>query len=112
MESITISRDEYDRLIDAKEDLEDLRAVHDWLANPGDSFPLEVIERLIAGEHPLTVMREWRGLSQNELADKAKVNRIQIGDIESRGKTGSVATLDKLASALGLTVDDLIRRQG
>ena len=33
---------------------------------------------------------------------------IQIGDIESRGRTGSITTLKKLANALEIQVDDLI----
>jgi mRNA interferase RelE/StbE len=35
-------------------------------------------------------------------------NRVQIADIEAGRKSGSVATLHKLAEALAVTVDDLI----
>ena len=71
-------------------------------------MPAEYVYRMVDGEPPLRVFREWRGLSQNALAKKSGVNRVQIGDIEDRGKTGSVATLKKLAEALRITIDDLV----
>ena len=54
------------------------------------------------------MFREWRELSQTALADQSGVNRVQIVEIEAGRKTGSVATLRKLASTLGVTIDDLI----
>lgn len=108
---ITISRTEYDRLRAAEEDLTDLR-VHDramaGLASGADeAVPGAFAKRLIAGESPLRVWREFRQFSQSELARRAGVNRVQINDIESGAKTGSVATLRKLADQLGVTLDDL-----
>lgn len=35
------------------------------------------------------------------------MNRTQIADIEAGRKTGSVATLKKLAGALAVAIDDL-----
>lgn len=67
-----------------------------------------VVDRLLAGDASLTVWREYRGLSQAELARQAGVNRIQIIDIEAGRKTGSAATLKKLATALQLDMDDLL----
>ena len=55
-------------------------------------------------------MRVWpelRGLTQAALATASGVNRVQIANIESGAKTGSVATLRKLADALGVGLDDL-----
>jgi mRNA interferase RelE/StbE len=40
------------------------------------------------------------------------VNRIQIIDIEAGRKTGSVATLRKLATALGVDIEDLLVPDG
>ncbi len=107
-EKVTISREEYEALIEAREDLEDIQAIAEYRANPGESVPAEFVNRMLDGENLLKLWREHRGLSQNELAKLSDVNRIQIGDIEDRGKTGSVATLKKLAEALNVQIDDLV----
>ena len=69
--------------------------------------PEAFAKRLIAGENPLRVWREIRGVTQAALAIASGVNRVQIANIESGAKTGSVATLRKLADALGVRLDDL-----
>ena len=105
--TVTIPLEEYQRLLEAVEDLEDLRAVEDYHANPQEGVPDVYVGRLLDGESPVAVYRDWRGLSQSELARRSGVNRTQIADIEAGRKTGSVATLKKLAGALGVAIDDL-----
>jgi transcriptional regulator with XRE-family HTH domain len=56
----------------------------------------------------LRVWRDVRGLTQMALAEASGVNRVQIADIEAGRKTGSVATIGKLAEALGIGIDDLV----
>lgn len=106
-EMITIPRAEYERLREAAEDLADLEAYDRAVAAGGESMPAEYVKRMIGGESPLRVYREYRGLTQAALAERSEVNRVQIADIEAGRKTGSVATLGKLAKALGVTIDDL-----
>lgn len=88
--------------------LDDVRAFDATMAERGEGVPGHVVDAILDGQSPLRAFREWRGLSQNRLAALSGVNRVQIGDIEDRGKSGSVETLRKLANALGVTVDDLI----
>ena len=107
-DTVTISRAEYEALIDAREDLADIAAIDEFRKNPQDGLPFAFMKRLILGDAPVTVFREWRGLNQSELARASGVNRVQIADIEAGRKTGSVTTLRKLADTLGVTVDDLI----
>ena len=71
-------------------------------------IPAGVVDRLIDGEAPLQVWRELR-MTQTDLARASSVNRVQIVEIEAGRSTGSVHTLRKLADALGLAVDDIIR---
>ncbi|WP_249030804.1 helix-turn-helix transcriptional regulator [Roseinatronobacter thiooxidans] len=47
------------------------------------------------------------GCLKQNLARRSGVNRIQIIDIEAGRKTGSAATLKKLAMALQVDMDDL-----
>lgn len=111
-ETVTISREEYDRLRAIAEDASDARAVDRALAALGEGdeelIPAAFANRLIEGENPVTVYRELRGLSGVALAQKSGVNRIQILDIESGRKRGSIDTLVKLARALDVTIDDLV----
>jgi DNA-binding XRE family transcriptional regulator len=110
-EMVTIPRAEYDRLCAAAEDLADLqaydRAKRALAAGEDELIPAEYVNRLLNGERPLRIYRDLRGLTQNGLAERAGVNRVTIAEIEIGRKQGSVATLQKLASALGVSVDDL-----
>ena len=72
--------------------------------------PAVVVDRLLAGEAPLRVWREFRRHTQSGLARVSGVNRVQIVEIEAGRSTGSVHTLSKLAGALAVDVDDLIPR--
>ena len=111
-EMVSIPLDEYQRLLAAAEALSDLAAYDAAKARlargEDEALPAVFADRLLNGENPLRVWREVRGLTQAVLGQAAGVNRVQIAEMESGRKTGSVATLQKLALALGLTVDDLI----
>jgi transcriptional regulator with XRE-family HTH domain len=106
-ETVTIPVEEYAALLEAAADLSDLRAYDRAQAALSQSedelVPAEIAQRLIHGERPLRVWREYRGS-----AERSGVNRVQIANIEAGHATGSVATLRKLADALGLTIDDLV----
>ena len=62
-------------------------------------IPLEITERRLAGENPVKIWREYRGLTQEKLAKKSKVSRPMIAAIESGHKTGGIVTLKQLAVA-------------
>ena len=106
-EMITITKDEYDALIEAKEDLEDLKTIEEFKANPCEGLPSDLVRRMINGESELKLWREHRGLSQYQLSYKSGVNRVQIIDIEKGKSNGSIATMKKLAEALNVTLDDI-----
>lgn len=105
---VELSKAEYESLIEQIEDLEDTIAFIQFEQTQGETVPHELIQRRNAGDHPLTIYREYRGLSQRALASKAGVNHVQIGDIENRGKTGSVATLLKLARSLDVPLENIV----
>jgi hypothetical protein len=49
-----------------------------------ETYPSEVVERVIAGEVALKVFREWRGLSQAELGAKAKTVRRVVDALRQK----------------------------
>ena len=114
-EMVTIPKDEYLRLKALEEDFVDLQSVSEILqrleGGEEELIPAAIVDQLLEGEQPLTVWRQHRGLTQAELARRSGVNRVQIIDIESGRKTGSVETLRKLALALGIDIDDLVAAQ-
>ena len=70
-------------------------------------IPLEIVERRLAGESPVKIWREYRGLTQAELSKASRVSRSMIAAIEAGHKGGAVATLKKLAAALKVGLDNL-----
>jgi len=69
--------------------------------------PLEITERRLRGEPVLRIWREYRGLTREQLAKKAKVSRALIAAIETRRKAGSVGTWKKLGAALDVSWEQL-----
>ena len=60
----------------------------------------------------LKTLRRLRALSQEELAEESGVGRATISRIE-RGETGAHGrTLRRLAKALGVGVEELVRIEG
>jgi mRNA interferase RelE/StbE len=108
MNMITIPQEVYDRLVADSEMLADLAAYDAAKAEGGEGMPLEVFRRIIDGENPVRVIREWRGLAQAELARKAGIHRVQVHDIETGKSRGSVDTLKAIAEALGVAMDDVV----
>ena len=102
---------ELKKLMDDAEMLSDVKAydaVKARLARGEDELvPFDIAERHLAGESPLKIWREHRGLTQEGLAKKSKVSRPMIGAIESGHKTGGIGTLKKLAVTLKVDLDHL-----
>ena len=111
-EMVSIPKAEYERLCALEEDFQDIQAalaVEARIARGEEELiPASVVDRLIGGEAPLQIWREYRGLSQSALARTSNVSRVQIVEIEAGRKSGSVHTLRKLADALRVAVDDII----
>ena len=73
-----------------------------------ERVPIELVDRLLAGENPVKVWREHRGLSQRDLAARAGLNFAYLSQVETGARNGSIQTMKKLAEALGVDLDDLI----
>ncbi len=115
-ETITLSRAEYEALIERLEDAEDLATVAAAEAREAalgkekaraDYLPIGLVRRLSAGEHPVRVWRTHRGLGRDALAAAAGIAPSYLSEIETRRKPGSFTALAKLAAALHISLDDL-----
>lgn len=107
-DTVTISRAEYERLLDLADVVAANKIMADIAAGREELIPATFANRILDGEPALRVYRDLRGLTQVQLAEASGVNRVQIANIESGARQGSVATLAKLARALNVQIDDLI----
>jgi DNA-binding XRE family transcriptional regulator len=112
-EMVILPRTEYDRLIGALEDMEDIACAKDFEAAKArgeiEYISWEMSKRLRRGdESRISIWREHRGLTQKALAEKVAMPAAQLSEIEKGKKSGSIATLRKLSIALGVLVDDLL----
>jgi DNA-binding XRE family transcriptional regulator len=105
-DTVTLSRAAHDALVRRAEDAIDRAAL--TRAGTGIYLPAELVDRLIAGESPIRVFRELRGLTLDELATRTGVGRAFLSLLEQRRRAPSVATLRRLADALAVELDDLV----
>lgn len=70
-------------------------------------IPLEITERRLAGENPIKLWRKHRAPTQEALAEASSVSRAMIAAMETGHKTGSIATLMRLAAALQVDLENL-----
>jgi DNA-binding Xre family transcriptional regulator len=112
-DTVVLSRAGWNAIIEALEDAQDREAVAAFLARKkagiDTGLPVELYERIRSGEHPIRVWRARRKLSLNALAETAGVARAYLSEIETGKKPGSVAALQRIAKALGVDIDDLVR---
>ncbi len=88
------------QMLRAYEDMLDILAFDEAKKRGAETFPKELVDRLITGENRLRIYREYRGLTQAALASASGVSRAMIAMIETDKKTGSVTTIKKLARGL------------
>ena len=105
---VSIPRAEYERLVEAAEDLAAISAYDRAIAAGDDPRQHLVRHAVTAGESPVRVIREWRGLTSAELARRAGLHRVQVHDIETGKSAGSVQTLRRIAGALDVMLDDVV----
>lgn len=81
---VLVPIEQYNQLL---ADLEMLKDVHDFRAAKAvdeETFAAEVINRLILNqENPIKVYREYRGLTQKQLAAKVGIQRPYLTEIET-----------------------------
>ena len=109
---VVVPEAEYQALVEAAEDAADSAAFEDFkkrLAAGEEELILSaMVMRMVAGESPVRVWREHRGLTMAALAERAGIAQPYLSQIETGKRDGTVETMKKLARALDLAVDDLI----
>jgi DNA-binding XRE family transcriptional regulator len=73
-----------------------------------EQMPLDALDRLLEGDHPVKVFRKLRGLTQKKLAAMTGLNATYLSQIETRKRGGSTRVYRRLAAALSVDIGDLI----
>jgi len=99
---------EIENLISKLEDAQDRLALDEALRENEEKIPGALVSRMVAGEAPLRVFRQYRGLTQQALADAAKLYKTTISELETGRKDGSIKTIARIAKVLNIDIDDLV----
>lgn len=74
---------------------------------PGDFSRMSLRERVARN---LRRLRQEKSLSQEELADRAEINRNYVGKLEREENAATVDMLEKLAAVLEVDPVEFLRR--
>ncbi len=109
---VALSREAYDRLVEAAEDAADSAAIARFeqrLAAGDEEFvPSAMVDRILAGENLVRVWREHRGLTVSALAEMAGIAQPYLSQIETGKREGTLQTMKKIAGALRVKLDDSV----
>ena len=104
--------EEYLQLLDQSELLEDIRDFDATNAaidrREEELIPAEVVNAILDGENPIKVWREYRELTQQQLADTAGISKPYLSQIETGKRTGTTEILSAIAKALDVSLDEVI----
>ena len=105
-----VPREEFEALRDTVDQDEiDIAVARRVLEDADEELvPFELAERIAADVHPVRVWREYRGMTASSLATQSGIAQSYLSDIETGKKPGSIKALKRIATALGIAVDDLI----
>jgi DNA-binding XRE family transcriptional regulator len=106
---------EYLRIIEKAEMLEDIRE-YDLARKAIDAgeeelVPAEIVYAILDGANPVRVWREYRGLSQQEVAQKAGISTAYLSQLETGKRAGTPRVLSAIARVLNVDVDDLLPQE-
>ncbi|MEQ8335176.1 helix-turn-helix transcriptional regulator [Nisaea sp.] len=105
---VVLSKEEFDLMAANQfdEDAETLRIYRESMAaiERGDdiALPEAVWDRLEARESPVRVLREFRSMTQKELAEAAGISQSYLSEIERGAREGTLSTIKAIAKALAV----------
>ena len=68
-------------------------------------LPADILDALTAREtSPIKILRDYHGLTQKDLAERAGISRPYLTEIETGKKDGSIRAMKALAEVLGVSV--------
>ena len=104
---------EYMRLVAEAEMLQDVQAYDAALQAVAEGaeelIPAQIVYAIFDGEHPIRVWREYRQLTQQQLAAAAGISTPYLSQLESGKRAGKTEVLAAIAQALNVTLEDIVK---
>ena len=103
--------EEYLKLIEQTELLEDIRDFDEMSAaierGEEELIPAEVVHAILDGKNPIKVWREYRGLTQQQLAGRVGISKPYLSQLETGKRTGTTDVLSAIAKALDVSLEQV-----
>ena len=104
--------EEYLHLVEQAEMLDEIRDYDKTKAaierGEEELIPSEVVFAILDGGNPIKVWREFRDMSQQQLADAAGISKPYLSQIETGKRRGTTEVVSAIATALNVSIDDLV----
>lgn len=97
---VLLTKRHYEHLVERAEVAEAASAYNE--TRQEETFPAEVLDRMLDGEAPVKVWREYRGMKQQHLAAAIGIGKSHLSEVESGKANLSLATLRAAARALNV----------
>ena len=105
IETVTLTRAEFDWLVEQAEDAADLAAAYEGLKSLQDdgAIPAELARAVRGGKHPIAAARAYRKMTQTDLAEAIGMTQPAIARLEASAPgTGRTDTINAITAALAL----------
>ncbi|MFL7793134.1 MAG: helix-turn-helix domain-containing protein [Anaerolineae bacterium] len=102
---------DYQCLVEAAKMLQNVRDYDEAkkaVENGEELVPSEVVYAILDGENPIKVWREYRGLTQRQLAEAVGISTPYLSQLKTGKRKGATEVLSATAEALGLSLDDIV----
>jgi DNA-binding XRE family transcriptional regulator len=74
-------------------------------------IPSEVVYAILDGENAIKVWREYRSMSQQEVAENAGISVPYLSQLETNKRKGSLEVLSALAKVLKVSLENIVPSQ-
>lgn len=104
-----ISRTLMIEILEDARDIADAKEIANRIAQgEGEYYPSEVVNAILDGENKIKIFREYRGITQEALAEKINKSVAMIRKLENGSSDGSISTIKAISDALKVDVEMLI----
>ena len=94
------------------QDIQDYDSAKAALERGDDELvPSEVVYAILDSENAIKVWREYRGLSQQEAAEKAGISVPYLSQLETNKRKGSIDVLTAIAKVLHVSLENIVPSQ-
>jgi DNA-binding XRE family transcriptional regulator len=105
----------YLQLVEKAEMLQDIQDYDNAKAaiarGDDELIPSEVVYAILDGENAIKVWREYRGMSQQEVAESAGISVPYLSQLETNKRKGSLVVLSAIAKVLKVSLDNVVPMQ-